>query len=190
VLYRFLLQNPAAGIATGRMLNPDGSIQETARNFPHALNALLGRQTFLSRLFPDNRWTRAYLQRQDAGRTDPFEAGWVAAACMMFRRTLFEQIGGLDEDYFVYWVDADWCMRVRRKGYQVWCIPAARIHHIEQNRMGKKKSERGIRSFHQGAYLFYRKHYVASAWNPLLWVAKAGLGLRCELLVAANRLMR
>jgi len=190
LLRNFLMDHPEAGIVTGRMLNPDGTIQETARNFPSLANAVLGRQTMLSRWFPNNTWTRAYLRREDLENTQPFEVGWVAAACMMFRRELYQAIGGLDEDYFVYWVDADWCMRVHLRGHQVWCVPAARILHVEQNRMGKKKSERGIRSFHEGAFLFYRKHYVKSVWNPMLLLAKMGLGVRCELMVAANRLLR
>jgi N-acetylglucosaminyl-diphospho-decaprenol L-rhamnosyltransferase len=186
----FLQGHSEAGIAAGRMLNPDGTIQETARSFPTILNSVLGRQSYLSRWFPNNRWTREYLRSADKERTDPFAVGWVAAACMMFRRSLLESVGWMDEDYFVYWVDADWCMRAQRKGYQVWCVPAARIYHIEQNRKGKKKTERGIRSFHEGALLFYRKHYVGSSWSPMYWVARAGLRLRCEALVAANRYLR
>lgn len=190
ILKKFMDGHANAGVVAARMLNVDGSIQETARNFPRVSNALLGRQTLLARWFPNNPITLGYLRRSDLKRTDPFEVDWVAAACMMFRRDLVARIGHLDEDFFVYWVDADWCKRVRNAGLSVWCVPQARVFHIEQNRIGKKKSPRGIRSFHEGAYLFYRKHYVKSSWHPMAQLARIGLGTRCRLMLLTNSWMK
>jgi hypothetical protein len=189
-LAEFLRRHPDAGVAAGRMLNPDGSIQETARKFPKPLNGIFGRQTLLTRLFPGNRFSQAYLDRRHIDEQVPFEVDWVAAACMMFRRALLDEVGPFDEGYFVYWVDADWCWRVRQAHRAVWCVPAARVTHVEQNRTGRRKSARAIRSFHDGAYRFYRKHYVRTRWSPSLFIAWAGLSVRCRLILAANAARR
>lgn len=189
-LQQCLAANPRAGVVAGRMLNVDGTIQETARTFPSIVNGLFGRQTLIARLFPNNPLTRAYLRRDDLHRSDPFEVDWVAAACMMYPRDLTSVIGHWDEDYFVYWVDADWCYRVRQAGRSVWCVPGARIYHIEQNRAGKRKNPRGIRSFHEGAYLFYRKHYVKSPWHPMAQLARISLAARCRLMLLTNSFKR
>ncbi|MCC7031554.1 MAG: glycosyltransferase family 2 protein [Acidobacteria bacterium] len=189
-LTAFLRADAEWCVAAGRMLDQDGTVQETARQFPRALNGLFGRQTLLTRLFPHNPISTAYLERQHLSRQEPFEVEWVAAACMMFPRRLFKKLGGFDEEFFVYWVDADWCWRAREVGAPIYCVPAARVFHIEQNRTGRRKSTPAIRSFHQGAYRFYAKHRVPEWWNPLRWAAWAALSVRCQLIVAANTVRR
>jgi hypothetical protein len=187
-LLDFMRAHPEVAIVAPRMLNTDGSIQETARRFPGVINGLFGRQTLLTRLFPDNRFSRAYLARDRRDDTRPFEVDWVSAACMVFRRDLTTTIGAWDEGFGGYWVDADWCRRAHRAG-RVYCLPSARVVHCEQNRSGRRKDARRILQFHAGVSRFYRKHYTAGVLDPRAVAAAVALGCRAALLIAGNRLL-
>jgi GT2 family glycosyltransferase len=186
-LLAFLHSHPDAAIVAPRMLNADGSVQETARAFPRPINGLFGRQTLLTRLLPGNRFSVGYLRRRDIDATRPFEVDWVSAACMLFRRHLFERIGVWDEGFGGYWVDADWCRRAHAVG-RVFCEPAAQVWHFEQHRAGKKKDPARIIQFHAGANRFYRKHYTSGMLDPRALLTSFVLAGRGALLVLANAL--
>ena len=188
-LVTFLRRHPEAAIVAPRMLNADGSVQETARTFPRPINALFGRQTILTRLLPRNRFSIEYLRRANLDTSQPFVVDWVSAACMVFRRSLVEQIGFWDEGFGGYWVDADWCRRAHATGHIV-CEPAARVTHAEQNRSGRKKSAARIVQFHAGANRLYRKHYTWGFWDPRALATCGLLAGRAAVLVLANALRR
>jgi GT2 family glycosyltransferase len=185
-LLNFLRSNREVAIAAPRMLNPDGSIQETARSFPAFWNGIFGRQSLITRLFPNNPFARNYLRKDALQATTPFQVDWVSAAFMMFHRSLPERVGSFDEGYQGYWVDADWCKTAQAAG-SVYCVPSARVVHHEQNRTGRKKGRARIILFHQGAYRFYRKHSTFGRLDPRAIVAGAALFTRCALLLAADR---
>jgi len=189
-LYRFLSDHPAVGIVAPQLLNVDGTNQLTARNLPSAMNGLFGRQTLLTQWFPNNPWSRRYLRREDTVRLTAYDVEWISFACGMLRSELFEKVGYFDEDYFVYWIDADWCRRVLEAGFRVSCVPTARVTHVEKNKKGRRKRPRSIIDFHRGAYLYFRKHHASSKWSPLGWVAMCGLGLRACLHLALNHFKR
>lgn len=189
-LYRFLIDHPAVGIAAPQLLNVDGSNQLTARNLPSPMNALFGRQTLLTQWFPNNPWSRHYLRAHDTAREEPYAVEWISFASGMLRADLFERVGRFDEDYFVYWIDADWCRRVLEAGFSVCCVPNACVTHVEKNKRGKRKRPRSIIDFHRGAYLYFRKHHVPSKWSPLGWAAMCGLSLRAGLHLALNHFRR
>lgn len=184
-LCEFLRSHEDAAIVAPRMLNVDGSVQETARRFPSVINGIFGRQTMLTRLFPNNRYLRAYLQREQRDETNPFEVDWVSAACMAFRRTLVDRLGPWDEGFGGYWVDADWCARAHSVG-RVYCVPAGLVVHTEQNRAAQRKGARRIVQFHTGVYRFYRKHYTRGVADPRAIAAALALGARAALLVAGD----
>jgi GT2 family glycosyltransferase len=159
------LRGGRAVIAAPRMLNADGSIQETARRFPTIANGLFGRQTLLTRIFPDNRFARQYLRRDRAGDVRPFEVDWVSAACMAFPRTLVDRLGPWDEGFGV---------------------PDARVVHVEQNRPGRRRGARRVIQFHRGVFRFYRKHYTRGLFDPRALMAAAALSLRAALVIAGD----
>jgi N-acetylglucosaminyl-diphospho-decaprenol L-rhamnosyltransferase len=181
----FLRANEDVAIVAPRMLNLDGTVQETARRFPTVMNALFGRQTMLTRLFPNNRFLLAYLQREQRDEMQAFEVDWVSAACMAFPRTLVERLGPWDEGFGGYWVDADWCARAHSVG-RVYCVPAGRVVHAEQNRVAQRKGARRIVQFHTGVYRFYRKHYTRGAADPRAVAAALALAARATLLFAVD----
>jgi N-acetylglucosaminyl-diphospho-decaprenol L-rhamnosyltransferase len=186
LLLQYLEQHPEVGIVAPRTYNTDGSVQLSARRFPGAINGLFGRQSLLTRWFPNNRFSRHYLQSDELTTTGPYEVEQVSAACMLFRRTLAQSVGPWDERYFAYWVDTDWCYRVRQHGWKITCIPSASVIHHEQNRAGKKKSAKRIWMFHYGAYRFYRKTRTKGALDPRAVAAMLALTLRGLFQLAQN----
>jgi N-acetylglucosaminyl-diphospho-decaprenol L-rhamnosyltransferase len=185
-LMSFMRRRNDVSVAAPRTFNTDGSIQESARSFPTAMSGLFGRQSFLTRLFPNNRFSKRYLQRDKLDESTPFQVEQVAAACMIFPRSLVAEAGPWDEGYFAYWVDTDWCMRLKQIGKKIFCIPQASVIHHEKNRSNRKKSLRRIWSFHSGAFRLYRKHCTFGMLDPRTLMAAAGLSLRAALLSIGN----
>jgi N-acetylglucosaminyl-diphospho-decaprenol L-rhamnosyltransferase len=186
-LVDFMDATPRAGVAAPRLLNTDLSDQGTARSFPTAAAAIFGRRSLLTKLLPSNRWSRRYLRGRSVAGDDPFEVDWVSGAAMLVRRDAIAQVGPLDEGFFMHWEDADWCHRMKDAGWTVYCVPAARIvHHEGGSRRGWPPKQ--LRAFHEGAFRYYVKHHAPQWWNPLRYIAAAGLGARAAALIAAYAL--
>jgi len=184
-LVDFLDVTPSAGVAAPRLLNTDLSDQGTARAFPTPPAVLFGRRSPLTRLFPRNRWSRRYMVGRDRSGDGPFEVDWVSGACLMVRREVVATAGPLDEGFFMYWEDADWCRRIKTAGYRVYCVPGARVVHHEGQSGGNRRA-RLVWTFHRSAYRYYVKHHAPQPWNPLRAVAGVGLAARAALMVAAT----
>jgi hypothetical protein len=184
-LIAFLETHPEAAAAGGRLLNPDMTLQRTARGRPSAWNALFGRRAVLTRLFPGNPFTRRYLMLEHTDAVEPFEIDWSSLAALLVRRDVLENIKGLDEDYFVYWSDADLCARIRQRGWKIFSVPSALIVHDESlaGRKGRQ-STRMIVDFHKGAYRHYVRNQLRGVSRfPLMLVAFAGLSLRAACII-------
>jgi N-acetylglucosaminyl-diphospho-decaprenol L-rhamnosyltransferase len=191
----YLDEHEDVAVAGSRLLNPDGTLQHTARRFPHPLNALFGRRSLLTRLFPRNPISRGYLMSERETLDTPYEVDWVSTAALMTRRTATDKVGGLDEDFFVYWVDADWCHRFKRAGWRIVCVPASSIVHNENLKAGRRDARRYrmIVDFHRGAWLYYRKNQLQHRLGPMALVCMGSLAARAAVLIAvdeARRLLR
>lgn len=186
-LTTYLDQHPDVAMASPRLLNPDMSDQGTGRAFPSAIHGLFGRRTLLTRLLPGNRISRAYLISANNAGSEPFDVDWVSTACVLTRRDVAQSIE-MDESFFVYWVDADWCRMMRQAGWRIACVPAARAVHDEHRGRGHtgRRTPRSIIDFHRGAYRYYRKHHIRSALDPRNALAIAGLSLRSAVLLVRN----
>src|SRR6266542_3829109 len=123
-LVRFADGQPTAGIIGARLLNRDGSFQASFADFPSLRSELLSVTGIGPRLF--GRWYPSYGPRrsQMARRVD-----WIQGACMLARRAAIEQAGPMEEQYFMYNEEIDWCMQMWRAGWEVWYLPEARIVH-------------------------------------------------------------
>ncbi len=177
ILESWLAAHPDTAVAGPRVLELDGRVQASARRFPGPSAAIAGRSTWLTRVFPQNWLSRRNLVALDA--RGPVDVDWLAGSCFMTRRDVFAALGGLDERFFLYWEDADYCRRVAALGWRRMYVPDATVRHFG-GRSAALESPRAIRAFHAGAYRLYRKH--ATLWaRPLLPIARAGLWLRGEL---------
>lgn len=190
IMEQFLESDPNIWLLAPRTLNSDGTIQESARRFPSPINALFGRQSFLSRRFPENPFTSRYLGRENLGAEEPFSVESISSAAMLFRKEIVGRVGDWDEHFPGYWVDTDWCRRIGNSGGGIWCVPKAVVIHHEQNRRGRRKSPRRIILFHQGAFQFYRKHYTWGWSDPRTMGALFFLASRTGVLLFFNSFLK
>ena len=189
-LVRFMSSRPDVSLCAGRIFTPQGTIEESARNFPSFTAGLFGRQAKLTKLFPNNPFAARYLMRDRLESAEPFQVQQVSAACMFMRRELVREVGPWDEGFRCYWVDTDFCKQVARHGKTVYCVPAARITHYENNKAGRKKSPWRIWHFHMGAFRVYRKHDTFGYLDPRAWLALAALSVRAGVMLLSNALLR
>lgn len=185
-LAKFLDSHPGAGAAVCKTLYPDGSVQLMLRRFPTPLNSLFGGKTILTRLFPGNKISRSYVMLDEMERTEPFEIDWASSACMMIRREILDNVGFMDEGYLLYWADADYCRRIKDKGWKIYFIPEVLVVHCLRHTPDKKKSYFAIKAFHQGVYRYFRKHCTKSWYHPLNLFALVGLSARAGLQLLLN----
>jgi GT2 family glycosyltransferase len=173
-LMEFMTTHLHASVAGPRLLNPDGTVQGSARRDPTAWTALFGRSAPLTQLFPNNPVSRHELPALSVTSDAPVEVDWLSGACLFVRRTAWEQVGLLDEQFFLFWEDADWCLRFRRGGWRVYYVPsAAATHVIGVSRAGRRLG--AVVDLHVSAFRYYRKHRPQSRLNPLTMVVGAGL---------------
>jgi N-acetylglucosaminyl-diphospho-decaprenol L-rhamnosyltransferase len=124
-LTRFLEAHPEVGIAGSSFENLDGSDWPIAFNFPSLMSEVLQGMELglLMRLF--KRWTVA----QHMTKT-PQPIDWICGASMLIRPAVLESIGGMDENYFLYFEETDFCYRAKKAGFATWYVPESRVMHI------------------------------------------------------------
>ena len=183
-LAEFLRAHPRSAIAAPRILNPDGSLEFSARSFPDHLTFLFNRYSLLTRLFPRNRWSRRYLL-SDWDHASVRDVDWVSGACMLVRRIAIEQVGPMDENFFMFNEDVDWCRRMKLAGWAVTYVPSAEVvHWIGASR--ERVASRVIVERHRGMIHYFHKHHPA---NPVVSALADGLIMaRAGLMLAANAL--
>ena len=189
-LVEYLDTNPDVGVAVSRLYNPDMSLQRTSRRFPHPLNGLFGRRSWLTKVFPNNRFVQNYMLAELENSSEPYDIDWGSTAAMMVRKQAIDQAGGLDEEFFVYWCDADWCHRIKRQGWRVSCVPASGVIHNENLKAGHRKGSRSrmIRDFHRGAWLYFRKNQLRHRYGPMGMATLGALSARAGILIVMDKL--
>jgi N-acetylglucosaminyl-diphospho-decaprenol L-rhamnosyltransferase len=160
-----LAAHPEAGIVGPRLLRPDGSMHLACRrSFPTPSIAFY-RLSGLSQLFPHSpRFGRYNLTFVDPRM--PLEVDSVCGACMLIRRAVLERVGPLDERFFMYGEDLDWCLRTRQAGWTVRYEPDIVVQH-QHGAASRKRALRATYYFFHAMDLFYRKHYV-DRYHPLV----------------------
>jgi GT2 family glycosyltransferase len=185
-LASFLESNPDVGSVVCKTLYPDGSLQWMVKRFPTPLHSFFGRETFLTRLFPNNKISREYLMLDKLQQAEPFEIDSASSACMMVRREVLNTTGLFDEGYPFYWADIDYCRRIRDCGWNICFVPGVSVIHDMRNNAGKKKSPFAIKAFHRGVYRYFWKHCTKSRYHPLNLFALVGLSARAGLQLLLN----
>lgn len=145
------------GVLGPQVVNPqDSRRQFSARRFPTLRTGFFNSSSFLTRLFPNNSFSREYLD-PIIDKDKPQEVDWVSGCAMMFRKDIFNSIGGFDEQFFVFHEDVDFCYRLKRAGYKVVYYPDVIVAH----EIGISRTIPTIRinyERHRGMWLYYRKH--------------------------------
>ncbi len=145
-LHACLADLPSLAAVAPQLEYPDGALQGSWGDFP----ALRSELPWLRRVARGP-------QTFTAGAWQLLEVDWAKGACLMIRRTAWEQVGGLDEDYWLYTEEADWCYRARQKGWTIVILPDARVVHVEQA-ASRQNAARSLIQYHRSRALFLRKH--------------------------------
>jgi len=159
-LISFMDTHSDAGVVGGQLLNSDGSKQNSIANFPSLATELLNK-SLLRRLFP-----KAF-PGKERNYPEPIEVDSVIGACMMVRREAMEQVGLLDEDYFLFLEETDWCYQMRKAGWKIYHIPQAEIYHFQGKSAEKEKKKARIEYF-RSRYHFFKKNKGNLQWFILL----------------------
>jgi GT2 family glycosyltransferase len=184
----FLAEHREAGAVGSKLLNEDGTIQWSVKSLPNPGSALFGARSIITRLFPDNPFSRKHLMHLNRDMSTPFVAGYVSSASVMIPREIVDKVGGLDRR-LSYHVDADYCKRIADAGYKSYYLPTATIVHLNHRggtMVSFRRRVRSIVEFHRGSYIYYRKHVQRSPWTPMQFVIIAGLSARFLVALAAQ----
>ena len=156
-MVHFMDRHPDVGASGCKVLLPDGSLDKTCkRGFPTPLNSFYYLSGF-AKLFPRNpRFNQYTMSHLDPDQETPIDS--LVGAFMMVRRETFEQVGLLDEAFFMYGEDIDWCYRIKQAGWQIYYYPRTHILHLK-GASSRKKPLKITYEFHRAMILFHRKHY-------------------------------
>ena len=136
--------NPHVGVVGPKLLNMNGTVQESWASFPSFLSELTGKN---------------FRFRQPV-QSFPFsyDVDWIMGACMLVRAKTVAEVGNLDEDYFFYSEELDWCFRIKKKNWKIWYLADAEVYHL-----GGGSTNRGsfaqLFYLYQGKILYFQKHH-------------------------------
>lgn len=158
-LVSFMDSTPGAGIAACQYIDTDGSRQNSFDNFPTLATELFNK-SILKTVFPARYPGKRRVYRE------PLAVDSVIGACMLVRAEAVRKVGGLDEDYFFFLEETDWCFRMRSAGWLVYHLPHISVYHLQ----GKSKEKSPVRAwieYYRSLYLFFKKNRSAMSYYLL-----------------------
>ncbi|HXG01382.1 MAG TPA: glycosyltransferase family 2 protein [Bacteroidota bacterium] len=164
-LVQFMDARADAAAAGPALRNEDGTLQQTGVRFPNNLNILF-EALFLDRLFPRSKIFGRHKELY-ADASVPRRVEYVQGSCMIVRSDVMRKVGGLDERFFLYFEEVDWCKQMMQAGYGVYICPSAAVTHLANVRLGHY-DERRLVHYHRSLILFYQKHYSAFRQTMLI----------------------
>jgi GT2 family glycosyltransferase len=159
-LVSFMDAHSDVGVAGAQLLNADGTKQNSIANFPSLGTELLNK-SLLRWLFPKK------FPGKERNYPEPIEVDSVIGACMMVRRDTLDQVGLLDEDYFLFLEETDWCYRMKKEGWRIYHVPQAEIYHF-QGKSAETVKKRARVEFYRSRYHFFKKNRGNLQWFFLL----------------------
>ncbi len=188
-LVRFLEDHPQAGIAGPKVLNPDGTFQPQCRRGLPTPMASIFYMLRLERLFPHSRWTGQYLLSH-LPINQAHRVAAVSGCCLLARRGLLKDIGSLDEDFFGFGEDIDWCVRATKAGWEVWYFPGSELVHLKGHGGVHARPYHKVWGIHQAMWVFFRKHLRSQYSWPVAGAVWLGVGGSLAVSMAAAFLRR
>jgi hypothetical protein len=157
IMASFMDSNPAVGALGPQLLNADGTIQPSCREFPRPAH-LIWEFTGLAKLFPHHpvfgSWRMGYFDHQSRREVDQ-----PMGACLMVRKTAIGQIGPMDDKRFPMFLnEVDWCFRLNKNGWKIYFLPEARVIHLQGVSIKKARLAMTVSS-HRSLAAFFQKHY-------------------------------
>jgi GT2 family glycosyltransferase len=174
-LVSFAEAHPEAGVVGGQLLHADGSKQNSIANFPSLATELLNKR--LLRWL----WPRTF-PGKERDYSEPVEVDSVIGACMMVRRQAADEVGWLDEDYFLFLEETDWCFRMKKAGWKIYHHPLAELYHF-QGKSAEPERKRARVEYYRSRYHFFKRNRGVCQW--LVLVLGTVLRLSVEVISAA-----
>jgi len=186
VMLDFMEGHPEAGAAGCKIILPDGKLDKACkRGFPRPIDSFYYVCGF-SRLFPRvKRFNQYQLGYLDPDELYPVDC--LVGAFMFVRRTTIDQVGMLDEDFFMYGEDVDWCYRIKQAGWVNYYCPLTQIIHYK-GAGNRRRSSKIVYEFHRAMWLFHKKHYwnkYSKLTNVLVY---AGIKFKLAIAMVKNQL--
>ncbi len=167
IMLDFMDRRPDVGISGCKLVKADGKLDLACRRrFPNPRNSF-------ARLFLRSNQNYNY---SDVDENTEMEVDSVVGAFLLIRRSVMDKIGLLDEDYFMYGEDLDWCWKCKQAGYKVWYYPKTTTIHYK-GESSKKARFKTLKAFHDAMWIFYKKHYSQQYpffFSWLIWLAIYG----------------
>jgi len=182
-LVHFMERHPDVGAVTGKLLNSDGTLQKSVGNFYSFWNTLLENR-LIPRLLPFNKFLARRLVAFWDHKT-PREIDWARGALLMIRKKVVEQVGLLDEQFYIYGEEIDWCWRIKKAGWKIIFIPEAEVIHYGKAASNQRRTKMFIQNY-KSFYIFLKKHYpfysyylyrLRSTIYIFLWLIKFSISL-------------
>jgi GT2 family glycosyltransferase len=188
IMADFMERTPRAGACGGRLFYPDGSPQQSYGNFP-ALSRTLAYLFPLYKLLP-KRWLKHFKRSNivpDETVHEPLRIDWPSGACLMVSSGMVKEVGLLDEKYFLYVEETDWCFRMQAQGWDRYYLPQAEVIHTFGGSV--RNASVSMQCYHlKSQFTYYRKHFstmaiafiavgymLRSFWSMLYWNLAARL---------------
>ncbi|HID40337.1 MAG TPA: glycosyltransferase, partial [Calditrichaeota bacterium] len=183
-LFDFFEQKPDVTAATCKILNPDGTFSVDCRHSIPTPLVAFWKVTGLSNLFPKSKIFGKYnLTYLDENETYPVEA--ISGSFMMIKREIVKKIGLLDERFFMYCEDIDYCYRINQAGGKIYYVPTSQIIHYK-GESTKKDNLDYVITFNRSLYQFYQKHFQQKYIYPFKWLILLGVILRGFIIYTRN----
>lgn len=156
-LLSFMDAHPQVGIAGSRLEDPDGTLQNSSFRFPTLISEIEHglRLGLFTRLVADH-----VVAPGSASTAHPID--WVAGASMIVRTAVFEQVGLMDEGYFLYFEEVDFCLKARRAGWTCWYLPQSRVVHLVGRSTGvtvRSSPPRRPRYWWESRHRYFTRNY-------------------------------
>lgn len=169
--------DPSIGAVGPQILTALGEVYPSARRLP-SLRTGVG-HALLSRAWRGNPWTHRYLSDRELPPRQR-DAGWLSGACVLVRARVFTELGGFDDDFFMYFEDVDLGRRIARAGYRNVYAPSATITHTGAHATSSSGRVM-IRAHHRSAYRYMARKYSGWYLFPLRLTLRLGLAIRARL---------
>lgn len=188
IMINFMDANTMVGVSGCKVVLPDGSLDKACRRGFPTPAATFYYVSRLSKVFPKNPRINAY-HREDLDPDEEYPIDCLIGAFMMVRREVIDQVGMLDENFFMYGEDVDWCYRIKQAGWVNYYYPRTKIVHYKRA-SSRNKPFKITYEFHRSFFVLYNKHFREKYpfWvNGLMYV---GMGLKMTVALLLNTLAK
>jgi len=171
VMMDFMKARPDVGISTCKLIKANGELDKACRRTIPTPFVAFARLSGLSILFPNSKLFAKY-NLSYKNENDETEVDACSGAFMFASPNALRDVGPMDERFYMYGEDLDWCLAVKEMGHKVWYYPKTTTVHY-RGQSSKKSSVRSLYAFHDAMWLFFRKHFSRNYWyvlDPFVWV--------------------